>query len=186
VTRGVETENEDKKMNLSCAGILAEFANVDPSDALQIDKFKKKNAEFFPETWWPEKRLEYPATLVKSGYAGPDWQGYQKVVREAWIEGFPLDLTIRSVTLPGFLLQHATVYNYQRAVMLLHVQPWRASFCPKCGSRFVRAKPGDRFCGKICAGSHRKQYQHELYLKDGKKWRLKANKGSSKKRNKQR
>ena len=113
-----------------------------------------------------------------------NWTSYQSLLRKAWTEHFPAAQTILLISLTSpeqdLELFMGKIYPYQRAILLLHIQSWRASFCPKCGTRFAKAKPGDRFCGKKCAGSYRKDYQHALYLKDGKKWRAKAKKRAKK------
>jgi hypothetical protein len=198
VTPTVEMTPEQavQKIAVAYAGTLAICANLRPE---QFTEFKQANPEFFPPAFWTGAMITTYTLNSKHGkrVAKLRAEWIQKLIQHAWSQQFPVMESLELISMGGFASEGSDntpdataerrlrlmgvsfgfrVWAFQQAVLLLHVQPWRASFCPKCGNRFVKNKPGDRFCGKVCAGSYRKQYQHELYLKDGKKWQLKAKK----------
>jgi hypothetical protein len=64
-------------------------------------------------------------------------------------------------------------YGYQRALMLLYMQPWRLAFCPACGTRYVKTKPQQRFCTDKCFYEKRKADKRALWAEHGSEWRPK-------------
>jgi hypothetical protein len=67
-------------------------------------------------------------------------------------------------------------WPFQKAVMLLAVEPWRAGFCSQCGMRLVADKPGRKFCGDKCSQSSRKGTKRAWWAKHGGNWRAKQKK----------
>lgn len=57
------------------------------------------------------------------------------------------------------------IWPYQRAVLFLHTNSWRASFCENCGQRYIKEKPPQRFCGDACFKESRKAYKRKLWAK---------------------
>jgi hypothetical protein len=131
------------------AEFLAGFANLNPDG---VEDFRKDYPDFFPDTFWPEGRKGYSALALKEGLAGRDWLTYQTHLRQAWskTETFPLPLTIELVRPTGtgqfIQLGMDEAYPYQRAVMYLYAQSWRAKICEECGNRFVADHAKRRYC----------------------------------------
>jgi hypothetical protein len=74
------------------------------------------------------------------------------------------------------------VFDYQRALMFLHVQPWRASRCLNraCGKFFVKTSKGQRFCSVACSDAIRGEAKRKWWADEGTKQRAKKNKASRK------
>ena len=147
---------------LKDAGDLAGFANANfPSiegGPSVVSTDRQKYARLFPTSFWNE-----PAII--EGVIPWHYKTFQAVLRQAWQEGFPANLVVRLVQMPmgdinevaDFL--NGTTWPYQRAVMFLSAESWRASFCPKCGKRFVKDKPNQRFCSLECFNEYRTSYK---------------------------
>ena len=131
---------------------LADFARLENPE--QARAFEQSNPEFFPNTWWDWGRAALPLPL-RNTEPGFDWSRYQQLLREAWKTRFPLDTTVQlsapsSSLQMGDLLMFRKVYPYQRAVMLMHAEPWRAAHCEKCARPFAKDAKGRRFCSREC------------------------------------
>jgi hypothetical protein len=119
------------------------------------------------------------------------WMLHQRVLRIAWEKKFPLDncvsliaaienisqysravqevveQTIRSNTIPKYSLPKHEVWPFQRAVMFMAVNSWRARFCIKCGKRFVAAKPKNTYCSDDCFKESRKGAKRAWWSEHG-------------------
>lgn len=157
---------------------LAQFSNL--AGATEVEQFRASNQDFFPRDYqywnnegWPVELGTPPAGLE------PFWQGFQRALQTAWQEGFPLEDCVRLIASAtheptfGHDLLSYRVRPFQRAVMLLGVESWRARFCPICGKRFVADKPARRFCSTECAGKARRGTRAESWKRHGKRWRAK-------------
>jgi hypothetical protein len=180
------------------AEFLAHFANIKPEE---LNDFRKAAPDFFPETFWPDGRAALVAGMSDStasvfknnGLAGFDRQVYQTLLCRAWAEGFPLPLTIELVqssgmsasTESGLALAELGIgkaYPYQRAVMFLHTEPWRAKICEQCKNYYVANHSKRRYCsvfrtlpdGRRMNCSHIKinQSKSENWHRKGKQQRL--------------
>jgi hypothetical protein len=141
------------------------------------------------------------ATTVKFIWA----ETIQKALQAAWRSGFPTAESISLIGMGGHVPLNLglkvtpevaemlkrmgkefefNVYGFQKAVMFLHVQAWRAAFCPKCGIRFVKTKPQQKFCTDKCFNEGRAAYKRKLWQQHGEEWRQQTAKQSrrSKKR----
>jgi hypothetical protein len=154
---------------------LAAMANLERAD---VENFLHKHPHFVPPVWWTS-----PAWSEGLGTYVP-WMRERDLLRDAWVAEFPADITIKMATANLFHAAHALasdtteementpekVWPYQRAVLFLHVNPWRAKTCEWCERRFIGEHPKARFCrfgvvvdGKAitCFWAHRKKYKNE-------------------------
>lgn len=127
-----------------------------------------------------------PATELKPGSSEravtlSAWWIMREGLRQTWNEHFPLD---RCMALIAFYLYEEPrpslsqvwpppfqVWPFQRAVMFLGMEPWRARFCTLCGKRFVAAKPAQRFCSTDCSKAARKSSKRTWWADNGPQWR---------------
>jgi hypothetical protein len=165
-----------QKEILSYAGHLALFANCE--DQIAVEKFGAKNEGFFPPRFLEDNRP--PRGSLKRGQAQevewmPTWWGFQAGLLQAWKERFPADwaVTLIALTHPKTRFE---AWPYQRALMFMAVEPWRARFCAICGGRFVAEKPATRFCSAKCAGGARKNSRDAWWCRHGERWRRKRRK----------
>jgi hypothetical protein len=176
---------------------LADFSNVKwPKDA---QKFRGSCSDFFPQDFWRKDLRASPDDPIPEGdpglYGGdtnvqlyamglldrpdrvPLWWFFKQRLREAWQRGFPLEMSVSLITSlsPFFraftFLKASQVWPYQRALMFLCNEPWRARFCSQCGDRFVGDKPARRFCSATCSAKARKNSRAASWQKHGKEWR---------------
>lgn len=105
----------------------------------------------------------------------PTWWIFQAGLLQAWKERFPADWAVSFIALthPKATFE---AWPYQRALMFLAVEPWRARFCAICGRRFVAEKPATRFCSVECAAGARKESRDAWWRKNGEHWRRKREK----------
>jgi hypothetical protein len=127
--------------------------------------------------WRPQERTMFVGdTFMWANFIQP-W------IQDIWRTKFPLQDVIvliglgNGTALGGDLDLEA--YPYQNALMLLRDEPWRAGFCPKCGTRFVKTKPRQIFCSDQCFNVNRKAYQKKNWDDRGDKYRKNANKRKS-------
>lgn len=145
-----EASWQKQEQDLKAAGVLAEFANLNPDGA---EGFIKAHPDFVPPVWWT-------GTAWKDGVGKyTPWIRERDLLRKAWSVGFPADSTLELATNSFFLAAHALasdtteemesrpqkVWPYQRAVLFLHVNPTKARTCEWCGKRFV-SETKARFC----------------------------------------
>jgi hypothetical protein len=170
---------------------LALFSNA--STAGEIQQFRENREDFFPRNFWNwPLRVGGPGEFAVSSVPIPQevipfWQAFQRALRDAWQVGFPLEECVRlisSAAVPDRLfgktdvepdLLSYPVWPYQRAVMFLGVEPWRARFCGQCGKRFVADKPARRFCSNTCSAKARKASRMDWWNRKGEEWRTKKN-----------
>lgn len=77
------------------------------------------------------------------------------------------------------------VWPFQRAVMLLTIDPWRARFCPTCGERVAACTARSTRCDNAsCFEESRRATKRKAWRRKGKQWRAKAKKTSKKGRGK--
>jgi hypothetical protein len=127
--------------------------------------------------WRPEQRNLYIGdTFTLANLIQP-------MIQEMWQTKFPLKSVIVLIGLGnGTALGDELdleAYPYQNALMLLRDEPWRAGFCPKCGTRFVKTKPRQVFCSDQCFNVNRKAYQKKNWEDRGDKYRKNATKRKS-------
>lgn len=165
---------------LDDARTLALFSNLTEKDA---EYFQQNYPKFVPDRWWGA------VYFVRGGFCGDYeivnsppaagnenvlWRLWQKLLQESWTM-LTSDRTIalltmwsstdeshRSVGSEVLGVRVPTAYPYQRAVMFLAMEPWRASFCENCGKRFVKDIPARRFCSDACSHESRKGVQTQV------------------------
>ncbi len=77
------------------------------------------------------------------------------------------------------------VWPFQRAVMLLTIDPWRARFCPTCGDRVAAVTARSTRCDNPgCFEESRRATKREAWRRKGKQWRSRAKKIQKKGRGK--
>ncbi len=188
--------------SLRDAQTLALFSNA--RTAAEADYFHHNYGSFFPRNFWnwqirqleegvpifsPDAPTAQAVERLRRAPLIPFWQAFQGVLRGAWQLGFPLEECVRLISSAAVAdrlygetdvepdLSSYPVWPYQRAVMLLGVEPWRARFCPLCGKRFVADKPARRFCSDACASKARKHSRRAWWSEHGKEWRVNRSKG---------
>jgi hypothetical protein len=156
------------------AEALAELANLEPAD---VETFVKNHPNFVPSIWWNS-----PAWSKHLGIHVP-WERERDRLRDAWATEFPanktLELTANGLFMAAHTLEFETtdeaenaprkIWPYQRAVLFLHVDSWRAKTCEWCNRRFIGTHSQARFClygapgdpESTCFAAHRKPSKAE-------------------------
>ena len=165
------------------AQCLATFANLGPD---QTDEFRNSICpDFLPASFWDKTTI---TTTVDSS-----WLLLQRFLQEVWNEKFPLDKSIQLIiwadkeTKLAQSLERVSqmsnqeilsmeapkpdVWPFQRAVMFLAVNSWRARFCLGCGKRFVAAKPRSTYCSDACFKENRKDVKRAWWSQHGQQLR---------------
>jgi hypothetical protein len=171
------------KQILSDATAMAEFSNLGLGD---VNRFRQKHPDFFPGKWWDYRN-------------GQQWRMTQDFLRQAWEERFAGGFftqvrLLLSVFDPETTLDAAFGFDvklgeeqvfanlgdisagttpFQRAVLHLFENPWRARFCPVCGKRFVAAEAKTKFCSLPCSDEATRRRHLEWARKNLKAWRRK-------------
>ena len=178
---------------------LAKFSNA--RDLAEVNRFRTRNEDFLPPYFWelvyiprtPDESL--PLDSAPTDEPGSwFWQQFQHFLRAAWLmPPFSLDACVQLISCGVDSHEDAApdkrlvVWPYQRAVMFLGTESWRARFC-QCGQRFAADKPARRFCSNTCSAKARKASRAVSWGKHGDKWRAryesKKAKGKSSKRTK--
>lgn len=165
---------------------LATFSNLTPD---QTEEFCNSVCQdFLPAGLWDIQS-------IRNGVESADfaWQFLQAGLREAWENRFPLDMSIQLIIavdkysklenvlsrVPEMSNQEianmrppaAEVWPFQRAVMYLAVNSWRARFCTRCGKRFVAVKPKSTYCSDVCFKESRKGAKQAWWEAHGENWR---------------
>ncbi len=183
----------DNKQILWDAERLARFAN-----AAEVESLREDYGDLFPQNFWNWQVRQFGEGEVvwarspdvfdrlKNEPPIPFWRAFQTALRVAWKMRFPLEECVRLISCAAVpdrlsgktdveadLLSYG-VWPYQRVVMFLGVEPWRARFCGACGNRFVADKPARRFCSNTCSGKARQASRAASWNKHGKKWRARS------------
>jgi hypothetical protein len=158
------------KATFEAAETLAEFARLTPEG---VEVFREYHEDFVPAVWWEYK--------VSSGTLL--WKINQEFLQEAWEKHFEIgqfelmrlltsvfdptsitDVMLRTKSRPAF----ATVtempeefYPYQKAVLFLMNQKWRARFCNVCRLPFVRGHNQQKSCSEPCLSQNRKKQKRD-------------------------
>jgi hypothetical protein len=114
---------------------------------------------------------EFSDYLDKPGI--PVWRTVQNCLQKAWREHFPLTLCIQLISagnvfgrlddpVPWYELGFerfltADTWPYQRAVMFLGTESWRARRCLQCEKVFVAVKANQHYCRDRCFQTSRKE-----------------------------
>ena len=165
------------------AQALAEFSNLEPA---HLDYFRNNYPEFLPSKWWNYRD-------------GQQWRMTQEFLRESWEKHFTggiffVTRLILSVFNPDDLLDSQFGFTverrkekgfadlgeipwgatpFQRAVLHLFENPWRARFCRVCNKRFIAVEAKNKFCGSECSAEDRRRQKREWFRLHGKAWRKK-------------
>jgi len=180
---------------------LVLFANA--ADRRAVEEFRSNHEHFFPPSFWAMSDLPVPGELLfevdssklfsslgadPSGESEPAesvpywkkvpyWWMLQQALRRSWELSFPLNWCVMLISAAHD--QNPTpfrVWPFQRAVMFLGVEPWRARFCGVCGNRFVADKPARRFCSSACATRARQGTRAASWKRHGEEWRTRYQK----------
>lgn len=65
------------------------------------------------------------------------------------------------------------IYPYQRAIMFLAVNAWRAKFCKLCHERFVAGEPKQGLCSETCRHQAERNRQSAYWKRSGEERRRK-------------
>ncbi len=169
------------------------FSNVNgPQEA---KRFRAKNDDFFPPHFWKNRVAAEADDPIPEGdplfglygtdasdmllamglksrpSSVPFWWWLKQRVRVAWKRGFPLEICVNLIASTSPPLGSIQVWPYQRALMFLGCEPWRARFCGQCGARFVADKPARRFCSRRCSVEARRKSRATSWEKHGEEWR---------------
>jgi len=147
-----------------------------------------------PELWQIQNFEDKP----EKGEPPEAWKQIQRLLRDVWSKGFPLDGSVQLITSIATFSRHgallraaladeevdgqapAPVWPFQRAVMFFAVNSWRARFCPRCGKRFVAATPKSTYCSDACFQVARKDSKKLWWNAHGQAWRDSRTKTKSK------
>src|SRR6266478_5286109 len=132
--------------------VLAEFANLNAQDANDLspanaEHFRNNHPGFVPEEWWTNVHWRAETKEEPKGFFGAPWMFAQRLLQDAWREKFSVEKSVALVNLVVANDLHAQmesgakVFAYQRAVMYLGTNRWRAKFCLRCGNRFIATTP---------------------------------------------
>lgn len=154
---------------------LEEFARLADSSEARA-RFKAQWPGFFPESFWNRGIRQKPPSVSISGPAPqlpvvPMWRGYQDVLLKAWKHGFTLSDMVRLIVAPVSqefdALSSVQEAPYQRAVLLLGLEPWRARFCSECGAPFAAEKGASKFCSAACYAESRLNTKKRWWAEQG-------------------
>jgi hypothetical protein len=183
---------------------LADFSNI--KGPKQATRFRSANPTYFPPHFWektvplgsddpiPEGDptfglygVDVSDALAAMGLKDrpesvPLWWWFRQRLQSAWRSRFPLEMCVNLIAIavpPTGLLQ---VWPYQRALMLLGTEHWRARHCGSCGARFVSDKPARLFCSNACSAEARRTSRAHSWKKHGRTWRNRSKKKGIKQR----
>lgn len=198
----------DLSAALDLAERLAAFANLTAADATA---FRKRHPHFAPDAWWDNRILNaanevvfvwteqqkkvraawqtgfWPddcIALISAGAKAADWEDDIKAHKTAG------EMGLEDAEGAEFFHKHEQrkrrIFDYQRAVMFLHIQAWRASRCEReeCRKYCVKDAKGRRYCSKTCFDINRLADKLKCWRDRGSKQRAaknKAKKGRSRK-----
>lgn len=157
------------------AQTLAQFADLKQEE---LEEFRHQiDSGFLPEESW-------------SGSPQGIWALLQEKLRAAWRSGFTAEDTIELVSDVARLstmlrrldevtrmsdaeatqaiqsLPRMESYTFQRVIMMLHLEPWRAQICPICGKHWVKNVQRDRLCSTECRTEARARRNRKYYRKN--------------------
>jgi hypothetical protein len=168
---------EETRALLDAADALATFADLEPDG---VDNFRRRYPEFVPQLWWTG------LSWTEGAGVHHPWIRERDRLRKAWAAGFPTDSTLELATTNLFLMAHAMtsdtieetpqkVWDYQRAVMFLANESWRAKICEECGKPFVADHASRKYCS--IAGADGKNCSALVIKRTGLEWGRKNNWG---------
>jgi hypothetical protein len=170
------------------AQALAEFSNLEPA---QVEYFRHNFPDFVPDAWWGYKN-------------GVQWRKTQEFLRRWWKNCSIRDMAevvrlVSSVFNPGDIFPGSPFEDapdlptfasfdemswgaapFQKGVLYLFEQPWRARFCMVCNKRFVAAEPKNKFCSETCSHENSIRRKREWFRENGKQWRRKVKRAKAK------
>ena len=182
---------------LDLAERLATFANLTPDDAAA---FRKRHPHFAPDSWWDNRILNAANEIVfvwteqqkkvrtawQTGFSPDDCitlisAGAKTADREDDIKAHQAagEMGLEDAEGAEFFHKHEQrkrrIFDYQRAVMFLHIQAWRVSRCEReeCRKHFVKVAKGQRFCSKECFDTKRVADKLKWWRESGVKQRAK-------------
>lgn len=144
-------QDKEARAILDAADALAAFANLEPAN---VQAFRRRFPDFLPPTFWTGLAWNADAGVYEP------WIRERDLLRRAWLKQFPADLCLRLVASSLFLaanvltsedeqeLASATqkVWPYQKSILFLQSNPWRAKVCKECGKRFVADHAKRKYC----------------------------------------
>jgi hypothetical protein len=123
------------------------------------------------------------------------WRAWQRLLQVAWHTGFDLDSTAQLLNInlldehafsnlpplqPGErTLEFAPAWDFQRAVLGVAWENWRAKFCQRCAQPFVAERPKTKYCSVECSND-------EILDRKSSYWRKNRNKLNARRRTKYR
>lgn len=165
---------------LHLAELLAEFANLKPEDA---DAFRHSHPDFAPDRCWDWQRWSDSTGTLEILWKGVQqkvrdaWQSgfspdscIELIVVGANQSEMQDDIQAHEAAAKSdmgesevaeFFRKHGErkrrIFEFQQAVMFLHVQSWRAARCEReqCRKYFVKDQKGRRFCSNACFTENR-------------------------------
>jgi len=176
---------------------LAKFLSLEPS---QVEKFQRDNPRFAPARWWS---YQPSASNGKT-----QWQLTQSFLREAWDDGFELELfelmrlllcvfdpanteaaNFNDRYRPAFadLKEIADDWGFHIGVRYLAERPWAVKICEEkeCKRPFVADIPARRYCfekgadGLRCSERAIRRTHLENWYKKGDKQRRERRKAEA-------
>ena len=186
--------------NLRDAQILALFSNLKPEG---VEYFRHNFKDFAAAAWWDYTTKELLIRNVRLSGGRPQWQLAQNLLRHVWEKRFnvgfftlvrlmfaiyPPDADESFDELlfdyPELLIKRSQNSEkepagpkpnlFQRAVLYLVSEPWRARFCAECNERFVAGEPKNKFCSGPCSSENRLRQKRESWHSHKNEWRPKA------------
>jgi hypothetical protein len=137
---------EETRALLDAADALAEFLGIDPEE---VEDFRRRHPKFVPEVWW----------TLADNYGELIWSAWKGLLAVEWgrfsiyTDRTLALLTMWSSTEPSTTTETEltgvftpTLYPYQRAILFLAVESWRAKVCQECGHAFVADHASRKYC----------------------------------------
>jgi hypothetical protein len=164
-------------MNREDKRLLRTLERFAQSDEQSITGWRCEAPDFFPENFWNRKIRQVPEGVRMSGPAPqlPDvrmWWAWRSVLIQAWRTRFPLSDLVRLLVAPvvqeaGDALSSMSEWPYQRAVLLMVREPWRARHCMLCGKPFAAEKGASKFCSVACFAESRLDTKRRWWTEQG-------------------
>jgi hypothetical protein len=194
---------------LTLADKLAEFANLQPEGVAEF----RKNYDFAPSGWWDHRGITSDEDGVdfiwkdmqkkvraawETGFSPDDClelivAGAKRAELQDMIKADEEQLNVELKDEADaaewfrkrFHRRKPQVFEYQQALMFLHVQPWRAAKCPgamdqPCGKFFVKQAKRSIYCSDRCFNANRSADKRKWWIDVGTKQRAQKMKAKKK------
>lgn len=163
-------------------------------DEAQAAEFAQAYPQFFPLHFFKLQMTNHLAkggidtanapeiglTGFRSASAFPLWRAWRNLLLRCWHSKLSYTYVAQLISVPTALpadalpnVEFQPVYDFQRCVLWIMLEQWRARFCTRCGRPFVAAKQPTKHCGETCKEEAEKERNRRHWKDYGRTWRRK-------------